>query len=301
MESSMIVQSAFDAPGRWYRGNLHTHTAVSDGLRTPAEAVTFYRDNGYDFMALTDHMIYADTDGFNDGQFLVIPGIEIHGDDPLSRVYHIVGLGGSMTAGARLAELNDLGSDIRRLLECGALVTLCHPYWSGQVSAQMAQIDGPIGLEVYNGVADVGYQKGYSHVHWDDLLTAGRHLWGLAVDDAHWLPWRADAGLGWVMVKATELSTPAILEAVRLGRFYATTGPAINNMYVEGDEVVISCSPAMSIAAIGERWFCSAARSATGQGLTEARLRLWPGQTYVRAEIVDRAGKRAWSNPIFLQ
>ena len=37
-----------------------------------------------------------------------------------------------------------------------------------------------------------------------------------------------------------------------------------------------------------------------GHGITEARLKLWEGQTFARVEVTDRAGKRAWSNPIFL-
>jgi len=70
-------------------------------------------------------------------------------------------------------------------------------------------------------------------------------------------------------------------------------------MRVENDEGIIRCSPAASIRAIGNRWFCNVARSMTALGITEARFPLWEGQTYVRAEVVDRFGKHAWSNPIF--
>jgi len=262
--------------------------------------VAFYKRSGYDFMAITDHLVCVDVDGFSDASFLVIPGVEIHGNDSDSRAYHIVGLGGTWKPGQQMEEGISLQADIDRLRQCGALVVLAHPYWSGQLSHDLAAVDGAMGLEVYNGVADVGYFKGYSNVHWDDLLAAGRHLWGLAVDDAHWLSWRTDVGLGWVMVKATELTASAILGALRLGRFYASTGPTIDCIRVEGNEVIISCSPAISISAIGDRWFCSEARASNSMGITEARLSLWEGQTYVRAEVVDRGGKRAWSNPIFL-
>ncbi len=49
----MANSAGFDAPGNWYRGNLHTHTVVSDGRCTPAEAVSFYRSHGYDFLVQT--------------------------------------------------------------------------------------------------------------------------------------------------------------------------------------------------------------------------------------------------------
>ena len=40
---------------RWFRGNLHTHSTVSDGLKTPDEVIRIYRNEGYDFLAFTDH------------------------------------------------------------------------------------------------------------------------------------------------------------------------------------------------------------------------------------------------------
>ena len=296
----MIIQSAFEAPGRWYRGNVHTHSVISDGKRTPAEIVAYYRQNGYDFVAFTDHLVWGDHRELSGPDFLVIPGIEIHGDDPESGTYHLVGLGGNWETGEQVEGLNSLQADIARLAARQSLVYLAHPYWSGQLSHHFLTVDGVIGLEVYNGTCDVGYGKGYSNQTWDDLLTAGRRLWGLAVDDTHWLPWRPDAGQGWIMVKATELTMEAILDALRHGRFYATQGPAIHQVRVEENEVIISCSPAVLIHGLGQRWLCNTARSTGGLGLTEARFKLWPGQAYVRAEVVDRAGKRAWSNPIFL-
>ncbi len=296
----MFIQPAFSAPGRWYRGNLHTHSNRSDGAWPPAEIVPYYRRNGYSFVALTDHLTFADCAGLGDPDMLVVPGIEVHGDDPTSRFYHIVGLGGDMRPGEKVAPSNNLQADINQLRQRGALVHLAHPYWLGQRSADLLPVEGVIGLEVYNGVCDTGYHKGFSHTHWDDLLAAGRRLWGLAVDDAHWMPWRTDSAIGWTMLKATELTVPAILAALRQGHFYASTGPEIHDIRLEGNEMVISCSPAISIASIGERWFVSAVRSVSGHGLTAARLKLWDGQTYARVEITDRAGKKAWSNPIFL-
>ena len=43
---------------RRYKINLHTHTTVSDGHRTPAEAAKIYKNAGYDAIALTDHWIF---------------------------------------------------------------------------------------------------------------------------------------------------------------------------------------------------------------------------------------------------
>ena len=299
----MIVQPAFEAPGQWYRGNVHTHTTRSDAKLTPAEVVEFYRTNGYDFVALTDHLVYTNpADWENSGDFLVIPGIENHGVDPESGVYHLVGLGGRMEPGTRGQPLDSLKAEVDRLLEWGMLVHFAHPYWSGQQAHHLAAIDGPVAVEVYNTSTDVGTNKGYSSESWDQLLACGRRLWGLAVDDSHWLTYRPpDAGYGWVMVKAQELSVDAILNALRLGRFYATQGPTIHQVRVEGSDVFVECSEAARISTIGDRWYSRTAyNTGAPAGLTGARLKLWEGQTYVRAVVTDRIGRHAWSNPIFL-
>lgn len=39
----------------WYRGCLHAHSLWSDGNVFPEDAVAWYRDNGYQFLSLTDH------------------------------------------------------------------------------------------------------------------------------------------------------------------------------------------------------------------------------------------------------
>ncbi|MBK9316840.1 MAG: hypothetical protein IPM55_21725 [Acidobacteria bacterium] len=40
---------------KWYKGNTHTHTLNSDGDSTPDEVARWYRENGYQFLVLTDH------------------------------------------------------------------------------------------------------------------------------------------------------------------------------------------------------------------------------------------------------
>ena len=45
----------FGKPGRFFRGNIHTHSTRSDGRLPPSQVVAAYRDHGYDFLAITDH------------------------------------------------------------------------------------------------------------------------------------------------------------------------------------------------------------------------------------------------------
>ncbi len=45
---------------RWFKGNLHTHSLWSDGDGYPEMIVDWYKTNGYNFLALSDHNILAD-------------------------------------------------------------------------------------------------------------------------------------------------------------------------------------------------------------------------------------------------
>ncbi len=39
---------------KWYKGNMHTHSFWSDGDEFPEQVARWYRDNGYEFLALTE-------------------------------------------------------------------------------------------------------------------------------------------------------------------------------------------------------------------------------------------------------
>lgn len=48
-----------ESPGNWYRGNLHTHSLWSDGNDFPEMIAGWYRDKGYQFLALSDHNVLS--------------------------------------------------------------------------------------------------------------------------------------------------------------------------------------------------------------------------------------------------
>ena len=97
---------------------------------------------------------------------------------------------------------------------------MAHPYWLGLTYRDLVNRQQPIGLEVYNAVCEFLNAKGASSAVWDDVLTCGRRWWGLGVDDVDAV---AQTGKSWVMVKAEELTSEAIWNALREGAFYSTT------------------------------------------------------------------------------
>lgn len=48
-----------DPAARWWKGNLHTHTLWSDGDDFPEMVAQWYRTQGYNFLALSDHNVLA--------------------------------------------------------------------------------------------------------------------------------------------------------------------------------------------------------------------------------------------------
>ena len=67
----------------WFRGNLHTHTTNSDGDSPPDEVVAWYRDAGYDFLALTDHdlLTLPSDHAAAAGSMLLVHGEEVTAGD----------------------------------------------------------------------------------------------------------------------------------------------------------------------------------------------------------------------------
>ena len=296
----MDDQNPFAQPGEWYKGCLHVHSTASDGRLSPEDVSVWYHARGYNFVALTDHNVPSRAQTLGQ-DWITLAGIEVDGVDPEAGLYHLVGLGLELPW-PKPRGADGLQEAVDRLRAAGALVCLAHPYWSGQRSADLIDLAGCFALEVYNGGCEIDDAKGFSHVHWDDLLAAGVRLWGLAVDDAHWRIGDRDAGLGWVWVRAPALTQAAILAALEQGCFYASSGPEIYDLVLDRDcgEVTVRCSPAVSIDFVGNGRLSRRVLAAKGQSLTEANYRLRDSQRYVRVACLDASGGWAWSNPLFL-
>ncbi len=90
----------FSTPGRFWRGNLHTHSTLSDGALNPADVVEAYKRAGYDFLQLSDHFLgrfdwpIADTRKLRSNQFTTLIGAEVHAmGTTVGEYWHIVATG----------------------------------------------------------------------------------------------------------------------------------------------------------------------------------------------------------------
>jgi hypothetical protein len=299
----MATFGAFSARGRWFRGNCHTHTLLSDGKSSAAQIAQAYRRQGYDFLVLTDHGRLQDTvSGLGDGRFLVINGIELHPPAPGRRrdePHHIVGIGVERSPAREWVEKATAASVIRWIQHEGGVAVYGHPYWCGDDLGLMREGKRASGVEVFNSVCEAMCGLGDSSVHLDQALSAGIRWTAFAVDDTH-RPAR-DAFGGWIMVKARELTRRAILDAIRKGHFYATQAPAIRSLRVSGGTVHLTCSPVRKIVwhAEGPYGLAILAKRAERSRARFALRSLVGRSKYLRLEIVDAFGRKAWCNPIW--
>jgi hypothetical protein len=290
------MPNPFALPGNWYKANLHTHTNRSDAWRTPEQVCDEYRLAGYALLAITDHNRVTDVTHLSADGFVVVRGAEIDGGKgELGTSYHVVGI--DLPADYAMPPKDDPQGIINSILAAGGFCFLAHPYWSSQTVHDLLPLTGHIGVEVYNySCRNIG--KAANEEVWDDLLIRGRRPLGFAVDDAHWH--NPDSRGAWIMVKAEEPSKQALLRAIREGAFYSSTGPRIRDFGIAEGRAYAVCSPAQQIVFVcdGSRGYFALPEG--DEPLTRAEVRLSGGEKYVRLQVTDWQGRRAWSNPLFL-
>jgi hypothetical protein len=282
----------FDKPGRFYKGNLHTHSTRSDGAKSPGEVIAAYRAAGYDFLALTDHFVerydfpIVDTRPWRDDRFTTLLGAELHGPitesgDP----WHILAVG--LPPDFARPHPGETGPALAsRAARAGAFVGMAHPAWYALSLDDALALADAHAVEIYNTTCDRASDRGES---W--------HLLAYATDDAHFREW-PDAFGGWVQVRAAALDSAALLAALKAGHFYSSQGPELRDVRVEGEQLHVACSPAVAIHLTGRG---SRRLSRQGDALERASFPLAPlGGGYCRATVVARDGTRARSNPIWL-
>lgn len=304
----MIRQAAFTGQTSLLKGNLHTHTTRSDGLGTPEEVIRKYMAHGYDFLALTDHRRYNYLNFLPEGEITILPGMEMDRniEGPGIHCFHAVCLGPLKEDGngfdqdqvfeRGVVKNQEEFQPVLNMIHQNNNITLyCHPQWSSTPAREFERLQGNFAMEIWNSGCAMENDSDTNAAYWDELLVQGKRIFGAAVDDGHPMEHHC---LGWVMVNSQN-SVGAILKALSQGAFYSSCGPVIRDFYVEDGMAVAETSPCQRIlftyGQAPNRMFCAS------QGLiSKAEFKFPPYYRYLRAVAVDDQGRRAWSNPIFL-
>jgi len=299
----------------WFKGNTHTHTTESDGDSPPETVARWYKEHGYDFLILSDHNTFTDPGAgalafLVDQGFLLIPGEELTTSFD-SRPVHVNGLNVRELVEPRPDStlVATLQANVDAVNEKAGVPHINPPNFGWALGPdELSEVDGYRLLEIFNGHPTVhnrggGGYPGMEEV-WDILLTRGKRIFGIAVDDAHhflgeFSPDRANPGRGWVAVKARDLSPAAVLDALEGGRFYSSTGVELDDVVVDGGRLEIHIRPR------GNFRYTTTFIGAGGRILARspeetAVFRLRGPEPYVRARIEDSGGAVAWVQPFFL-
>ncbi|HEY3340916.1 MAG TPA: CehA/McbA family metallohydrolase [Anaerolineae bacterium] len=279
----------------WLKGNLHTHTTMSDGELTPAQAIAAYERLGYDFLAISDHDTYIAPSDYQAGtKLILVPGVEVTAMGP-----HVLQIG----IEERLEPLADRQKVLDQINARKGLAILNHPNWEWHYNhfpqELMQDLQGAAGLEVYNGVIERLEGSALATDRWDRLLSQNKWLWGYANDDAHLA---TDIGVAWNVVQVNERTPAAIIDALRRGHFYPSTGVVIRDVQVNGSQFTVRTENAQRIRFI-TRWGVIRASvdgmDATYQVPDDPVLA--KALRYVRAECYGSGGRMAWTQPVRLE
>jgi hypothetical protein len=140
---------------------------------------------------------------------------------------------------------------------------------------------------------------------WDELLRT-RDVLGFAADDNHGRPAHMPThDLGWIMVAANDSGRESILSAIRAGRFYSSTGPSFTRLELDGDGLTIECSSVQHAWLLGPSYIYQRENRVAGDPIEQHTFDLkalrdrWGELPFLRLEIRDEQGGRAWTNKLF--
>jgi len=293
-DSFTFEPSPLDGSGQWLKAGFHCHTVNSDGGMSPEETVNCYRNKGYHCVGITDHFTVTPTEQFSDENFVAIDATE-NGGHP-----DIIGVGVT----SAIPEEEPLAQRAKALSEQGGFTIAAHPTYCAVTPDVYLDCPDLMAMEILNAYCDEAYTNGLATELWDMLLGQGKRIWGVAGDDAHLNPkkrYYSDAGKAWVEIWAKEFSREAILKALKNGAFFSTQGPRFQSITVQGAQIQLTCTPVAQVRwrTFGKVGFVDYAPS--GESLTRSELPEWfRPNAFVRIELVDHQGKKAWSNPFFV-
>lgn len=317
----------------FYKANLHCHSTVSDGRKTPEELKKMYMERGYSIIAFTDHDVLIEHSDLNDKNFLALNGYEMEiseprGENPLkSKTCHLCFIAlapdnltqvcyhrewyiwGNATEYRKFVKFDETKPDfirehtpecINKIIEEGRkngfFVTYNHPSWSMETLEDYGAYKGMNAMEICNyGCYEVGYTD-YNEKEYDEMLRGGQKIFCVSTDDNHNA--RNDSFGGFTVINADGLEYTAITDALVKGNFYASQGPKINRVWYEDGKIGIECSEAVKVVmnTCGRRTAVE-----DNAPVTSAVFDIKEFDEYVRLTVTDASGNHANTSAYFVE
>lgn len=320
-----------DGNKSFYKANLHCHSTISDGTKTPEEIKKLYTEHGYSIVAYTDHDVLLDHSDLCDDEFLALNGyeMEINEGCGLSRCCHLCYIAlkkdnlrqvcyhrekylfGNAPQYKSLLKYDESKPDFEREYtpECinkmieegrnnGFFVTYNHPAWSLECYNEYGKYHGMNAMEICNyACVEMGYPD-YNEKDYDNILRGGERIFCIAADDNH--NRRNDSFGGFTVINAEELDYEKVTKALTDGSFYASEGPEIYNLWYEDGKIHVEGSAVSSIRLNTGVRRTEIVYSENEHGVTSAEFDVNKSDNYVRITLTDFSGKHANTNAYFV-
>lgn len=307
----------------YYKANMHCHSTYSDGKQTVEELKAAYRKQGYSIIAFTDHEHLIDNSRLSDESFLAITSCELaikEFDDKSTLVCrdmktchlnlysmdehnintpcynhkydkYTKGCEDKIIIPDKSCERKYNAECINKMIEeankQGFLVAYNHPVWSLEDARDYLSYKGLWAIEIFNTEC---YRSGlfeYNIGAYDEFLRGGNRMGCIAGDDNHN---EASCFGGSTMINAEKLDYNSVMNALKNNNYYASYGPEINGLYIEGNKAVITV-PCGEYITLGTGTRRAERRKINGGGTYE--FEFLKSDKYIRFSVIDEKGRRA--------
>lgn len=320
----------------YFKANLHCHSTVSDGKKTPQELKEMYMAHGYSVIAYTDHDVLLDHSDLNDDRFLALNSFEMEISEevaqrnPSRRTCHLCYIAlkpdnltqvcyhrtkylfANAVNYRSQIQFDESKPDFVREYtpECinemiaegrrnGFFVTYNHPAWSQENALEYCSYRGMNAMEICNYSSVVCGFPDYHENAYDDILRGGQKCYCVSTDDNH--NYGEDSYGGFTVINADKLEYTMVTDALVNGDFYASEGPEIYDLWYEDGKMGITCSDAASIRLLCGKRRAKAFFAKEGDVLTSAVFEVPDDSVYARITVTDRTGKHANTNAYYIE
>lgn len=297
----------FGTNPKFYKANLNCRTNISDGQFTPEEIKDLYKSQGYSVVAFSDRGAMVPHGELTDKDFVALNALEFSVKEEGGKEISLNAIALSPETKAPSLSSNEPMSDdeirktVKEYKENGFFVTCNHPRKSLLKCGKDTPYEDVDAIEIINYSSLSEGINEYNENYYEDILKGGALPYCIAADgNKNELPFGyrgCDSCGAYTMIVAEELTYEAIADSIKNGRFYSTEGPEIYDLWYRSEVLYIRCSPCDKI--IFESGTHRKIYQAENGKLLDGRgIFFWvmPEHQYARVTIVDKNGKKAFSN-----
>ena len=310
-----------------YKANLHCHSVLSDGHKTPQELKEMYKGEGYSILSITDHEYPKAHPYLNDKDFLMITGYETYMRpdpncryDAYEREIHINLFARDPENEAIVCynpkyckymseedkeKLKKVGTQktreyspeyinefIKIAKENGYIAAYNHPWWSLEDEPDILAYEGFFSMEMCNYSAYLDGCMEYNGRVYDKMLRKGRRIACHAADDNHNAYPRGSVGFdsfgGFAMIMPEEFTYESVIQAMEKGEIYSSMGPTFKEVSMDGNKIHIECSDVERICVFTGSKEPKIKFANVGETINSADFVIDDRAKYVRVSIGDK-------------